>query len=390
MVRDSLPMRIAIVTESFLPTINGVTNSVLRILEHLGDQGHTATVIAPENSHGPTQYQGHSIARVPALPLQSISKVGLPLGIPSRRLETAITRFNPDLVQLASPFILGGAAARIAKKMAIPCLSVYQTDLAGFAKHYGLSAAGSGLQKLVGKIHRNSDRTLVPSFSAMSELHDAGVTNTHLWRRGVNTNLFTPQAKDSDLRQRWFSRSSGTAKILVGYVGRIANEKRLVDLKVIDQNPDFQLIITGDGPARSRIEKELPNAIFTGYQFGIELAKIYASLDIFVHPGPHETFCQSVQEALASGVPCIVPKTGGPAELVINGETGFIIDTGNPESLLGSLNRFVLRRDRTSMSEAARDSVSKRTWPTIMNELMDHYSDLIENTPSKKMGARSA
>ena len=104
-------MRIAIVTESFLPTINGVTNSVLRILEHLGDQGHTATVIAPENSHGPTQYQGHSIARVPALPLQSISKVGLPLGIPSRRLETAITRFNPDLVQLASPFILGGAAA---------------------------------------------------------------------------------------------------------------------------------------------------------------------------------------------------------------------------------------------------------------------------------------
>jgi len=390
LVRDSLPMRIAIVTESFLPTVNGVTNSVLRILEHLSKEGHVATVIAPENSQGANDYQGHVITRVPAVPLQSISRVGLPLGIPSRKLETAISRFQPDLVHLASPFLLGGAAARIARKMDIPCLSVYQTDLAGFAKHYGFSAAQSGLQKLIGKIHRTSDRTLAPSYSAISELHDVGVTNTQLWRRGVNTSLFTPISRDLDLRQKWFSHSAGVAKILVGYVGRIANEKRLVDLKVLDQNPEYQLIITGDGPARSRVERELPNAIFTGYQSGTDLAKIYASLDIFVHPGPHETFCQSVQEALASGVPCIVPKTGGPAELVINGETGFIIDTSNPESLLNTLVRFAARNDRNEMSKSARESVSQRTWTNIISELMGHYSELIENSPTKKIGVKSA
>jgi phosphatidylinositol alpha 1,6-mannosyltransferase len=162
----------------------------------------------------------------------------------------------------------------------------------------------------------------------------------------------------------------------VGYVGRLANEKRIDDLAVLDKRDDIQLVIVGDGPARIRLERELPNAKFVGYQGGEDLARYYASLDIFVHTGKHETFCQSIQEALASGVPVIAPNSGGPTDLVKHGWTGFLIDTSNSYSLNHSVNQILNSSEHRLMSQRARESVVHRTWELVNSQLVSHYKDL--------------
>ncbi len=376
-------MKIGIITESFLPQVNGVTNSVLRVLEHLSNEGHQALVIAPESSGGPSEYLGHRIKRVPALPLSSLLPIGMPVALPSRKMEHLIDGFQPDLLHLASPFALGSYAGRLAKKLSIPSISIYQTDIAGFARHYGLNLAHGSLQKIVGKIHSQTGRTLAPSFAACQDLSAQGVPNVHLWRRGVNTKLFHPTKRDESMRQEWLNHSivkNRKAKLVVGYVGRIANEKRISDLAILDNNPDVQIVITGEGPARKKMERELPNAIFLGFKSGEELATVYASLDIFIHPGPNETFCQAVQEALASGVPCIVPRTGGPADLVSHGITGWVIDTSNSLALQDCINNYLFHDDPVEMRLTARASVEMRTWGNINNQLMNHYQQMVSGS----------
>ena len=166
-------------------------------------------------------------------------------------------------------------------------------------------------------------------------------------------------------------------KLIIGFVGRLAKEKRISDLKYLDRDPSIQLIITGDGPARIKLEKELPHAIFMGHKTGEDLAEIYSSIDLFIHPGPNETFCQAVQEALSSGTPCIVPTSGGPADLVQHGKTGYVINTHRPDELESAVLHFKLRNDRKNMALLSRKSVIGRTWPVINNQLLRHYEDLI-------------
>jgi phosphatidylinositol alpha 1,6-mannosyltransferase len=367
-------VKVAIVTESFLPQINGVTNSVLRILESLGSNGHEALVIVPESEGTPREYAGHKVKTIPALPIQNVIPIGMPIGLPNRRLEHLIDGFSPDVIHLASPMLLGMQAAKIAKKLGIPTLSVYQTDMAGFASHYGFDIAHNSLRKLVGKIHSQTDRTLAPSTSACYELKSQGVPEVYLWQRGVNLELFNPSARSEKLRKYWDPTGKRT---IIGYVGRLAKEKRISDLKYIDRDPSNLLIITGNGPASEKLKKELPNAIFMGHKNSEELAEIFASLDLFIHPGPNETFCQAVQEALASGTPCIVPTTGGPIDLVSHGKTGYVINIHRPDELEAAVLHFKLRNDRANMALQARQSVLARTWSTINAQLMNHYEEIL-------------
>ena len=371
-----LPMKVAIVTESFLPQINGVTNSVLRILESLGAGGHEALVIAPDSVGTPKEYAGHKVKTIPALPIQNVIPIGMPIGLPNRRLQHLIDGFSPDVIHLASPMLLGMHSAKIAKKLNIPTLSVYQTDMAGFASHYGFDIAHTSLRKLVGKIHSQTDRTLAPSRSACYELKSQGVPEVYLWQRGVNLELFNPSARSESLRKYWDPTGKRT---IIGYVGRLAKEKRISDLKYIDRDPSNLLIITGDGPAKEKLKKELPNAIFMGHKNGNDLAEIFASLDLFIHPGPNETFCQAVQEALSSGTPCIVPTTGGPADLVNHGKTGYVINIHRPDDLDAAVMHFKLRNDRVNMALQARQSVLTRTWSAINAQLMNHYDEILMN-----------
>lgn len=360
------------VTESFLPQVNGVTNSVLRVLEHLKAEGHQALVIAPESSGGINEYAGFRVKRVPSLEMKGL----LPVGFPQKAMEPLIDGFNPDVIHLASPLFLGNYASRIAERLGIPTLSIYQTDIAGFARHYGLTIAHDSLKRWIAKIHQRTTRTLAPSNWSCEDLRTSGVSNVHLWPRGVDCEIFSPVKRDINLRCDLLGDRPD--RKLIGYVGRLANEKCVDDLETLDLRDDVQLVIVGHGPARARLEKALPNAKFVGYQGGEDLARFYASLDIFVHTGKHETFCQSVQEALASGVPVIAPNFGGPTDLVKHGWTGYLIDTANPYSLNHAVNQIIQLSEPTLMGERARESVIQRSWQVVNAQLITHYRELVD------------
>jgi phosphatidylinositol alpha 1,6-mannosyltransferase len=367
-MNDSL--RVAVVTESFLPQVNGVTNSVLRVLETLSSKGHEALVIAPDSAQAPSTYAGFRVKRVPSLAVKGL----LPVGFPQRSMEPLIEGFNPDVIHLASPFFLGKYATKVAQRLSIPTISIYQTDVAGFARHYGLSIAHSQLTNWVANIHKQTNRTLAPSTWSCDQLMSSGVDNVALWQRGVDSVKFNPAKRSSELSNSF--QNNGNNKIIVGYVGRLANEKRIEDLAPLHDRNDVQLVIVGDGPARQKLERVLPRAKFVGYQSGDDLAAHYASFDIFVHTGKHETFCQSIQESLASGVPVIAPNSGGPLDLVQHGSTGFLIDTSKASDLIAAFELLSDARTRSLMGITARESVTHRTWEKVNTELINHYREL--------------
>ena len=376
--RSAAPLRILIVTEAFLPQVNGVTNSVLRLLEFCKRAGHEVLVIAPESENAPKDYLGFKIKHVPSIAMKRL----IPMGLPKKELEPFIEGFSPDVIHLASPIFLGHYVARLARKTNIPTVSVYQTDIAGFARHYGLTVAHNTLKRWVARIHSTTDLTLAPSAWACRDLESSGVKNVKLWKRGVDLVNFTSEKRDEELRAEFLQKRG--AKYVIGYVGRLANEKRVDDLAILDSQPDLQLVIVGQGPAEARLMRELPNAIFVGYKSGADLARHVASFDTFVHTGKHETFCQAIQESLASGTVVVGPDTGGPTDLIDHGRTGLLIDTADSHLLLHSVYNLLEHPALDLMQIAARKSVEHRTWDYINESLIEHYRDVIESVASRK------
>ncbi len=359
-------MRIGIVTESFLPSVNGVTNSVVRLLEHLESTAHEAVVVAPGD--GPDHF-----GRFPVVRTRSVSVPRyrhFELGLPSPRLRETLTGFAPDVVHLASPFGLGAYAGRVCRQMGVPTVAVYQTDMPGFLSNYGLSPTERLVWKWVGGIHNKATLTLAPSSAAKSDLEMHGVDRVSLWRRGVDGQLFGPTRRSEALREKWNARD----RIVVGYVGRLAHEKRVEDLAVLADDPRIQLVIVGDGPQHQRLQRLIPDAVFPGFLSGAELAAHFASFDIFVHTGVHETFCQTIQEALASGVPVVAPAQGGPLDLVMPQTNGLLYRPGETSALRQCVDSLVDSDTRRAMSINARPSVEHRTWASVNEQLLEHLS----------------
>ncbi len=367
-------MRVAIVAESFLPNVNGVSNSVLRILEHLDRTGHDAIVIAPDNP-GPepgagTDHDGVPVYRMPSRMFPKITS--LPLGVPRPRMVRILREFDPHVVHLASPALLGYGGLQAARLLGVPTVAVFQTDVPGFARSYGVGFATRAAWAWFRHLHRHADRTLAPSSSAIESLAAQRIPRVHHWARGVDIAGFAPSARDEALRRSW----SPDGRPIVGFVGRLAPEKHVERLKALAHNRNVQLVIVGDGVDRAKLENLMPTAVFTGALYGPELAAAYASLDVFVHTGEHETFCQAVQEALASGVPVVAPNAGGPRDLVTPGRTGLLLPVDEFEAALpGAVMHLIQARPR--YVQAARRSVLQRTWPLVCDELLGHYEAVL-------------
>lgn len=364
-------MRVAIVAESFLPNVNGVTNSVLRILEHLRRTGHEALVIAPDTSRGQPRadrvHDGIRVHRVPSRMFPTVTS--LPLGVPRPRMVGVLRGFDPDVVHLASPALLGYGGLHAARRLGVPTVAVYQTDIAGFAQSYGVAFAGRAAWAWTRHLHSRADRTLAPSTAAMEDLTAHRIPRVHKWARGVDVTGFAPSARDDALRRRW----SPDGRPIVGFVGRLAPEKHVERLAALAARDDLQLVIVGDGVDRKKLQTLLPSAVFTGALYGEKLAAAYASMDVFVHPGEHETFCQAVQEAMASGLPVVAPNAGGPRDLVAPYRTGLLLSVNGFETELpAAVDHLIAERPRYAV--AARRSVLGRTWPAICDELLDHYA----------------
>src|ERR1700761_4326245 len=367
-------VRVAIVAESFLPHVNGVSNSVIRVLEHLRRTGHEALVIAPDNPPGEPRadriYDGVRVHRVPSRMFPKVTT--LPLGVPMPRMLTVLRGFDPHVVHLASPALLGYGGLRAARWLGVPTVAVYQTDVPGFAASYGIPMTSRAAWAWFRHLHTLADRTLAPSTVTMESLVSHGFPRVHRWARGVDVLRFAPSGRDELLRRHW----SPEGKPIVGFVGRLAPEKHVERLAGLAGSGAVQVVVIGDGVDKAKLQSAMPAAIFTGALYGEDLAVAYASMDVFVHTGEHETFCQVVQEALASGLPVIAPNAGGPRDLIAPMQTGMLLDVKDFEARLpGAVDHLLDERPR--YSAAARRSVLNRTWPAVCEQLLGHYDAVL-------------
>lgn len=378
-------MRVAIVAESFLPHVNGVSNSVLRVLEHLRRTGHEALVIAPDTPPGEARAERiHDGVRVHRVPSRMFPKVTtLPLGVPTPGTVRALRGFDPDVIHLASPALLGYGGLRAARRLGVPTVAVYQTDVPGFAASYGMGITTRAAWAWFRHLHSLADRTLAPSTATMESLAARRIPRVHRWARGVDVIRYAPSARDEALRRRW----SPQGKPIVGFVGRLAPEKHVERLAALADGDAVQLVIVGDGVDRRKLRAAMPTAVFTGALYGDELAAAYASMDVFVHTGEHETFCQVVQEALASGLPVIAPDAGGPRDLVAPYRTGLLLPVGEFETRLPAAAAHLLA-ERQRYSQAARRSVLGRSWPVVCDELLGHYEAVLSPFARRRVVAK--
>lgn len=366
-------MRVVIVTESFPPDVNGVAHCALQTARHLVDRGHHPLVVAPATAagSGPDAQSPCPVIRVPSLPLPGYPQVRVAL--PSRRVAAAITEHRADIVHLASPFILGVRGMAAAARLGIPAVAVYQTDLAGYARTY-VGAGEATAWRRIRSVHAAADRTLAPSSAALGDLEAHGVPRVRLWPRGVDTERFRPEYRDEALRREL----APNGELIIGYVGRLAPEKQVELLAGACRLKGVRVVIVGDGPSQPHLTEALPGAVFLGRRTGDELARIFASLDIFVHTGPFETFCQTVQEAMASGVPVVAPAAGGPLDLVAHGRTGFLFPPRDEAAVTDAVRTLAADPElRATYGAAARDMVEGRTWAAVGDQLISHYGDVL-------------
>ncbi|MGK0740660.1 glycosyltransferase family 4 protein [Leucobacter sp. Z1108] len=366
-------MKIALIAESFLPHMNGVTGSVMQVLKHLGAAGHELLVLAPDAGAIEADLHGARTELLRSYPLPSYPEVRMVFTRPAKIAQSLVS-FGADIVHLASPLLLGWNGVLAADALGIPSVAVYQTDIVAYTEKYGIPGVAPLAAAHIARLHRRSTLTLVPSTSAHTHLSELGVERLRHWGRGVDAERFTPARRSETWREQ-----VGQGQLLVGYVGRLAPEKQVEDLAALHDLPGVRLVIVGDGPSRPELERLLPNAHFTGFLDGTELAEAMASFDVFVHPGESETFCQTVQEALASGVPVVATGRGGPVDLVRSSVNGWLYEPGNLAELRARVTDLTGDdAKRAAFGSAARLSVRDRTWAALCDQLVGHYAEAAE------------
>ena len=369
-----MPLRVAVVTESFLPSLNGVTNSVVRVLESLKADGHDALVLAPTSNSA--EFLGFKVIRISRFYVKQFA-----VALPHLRLEAILREFNPDVVHVAAPFAFGRQAIRVAHRMGVPAIAIYQTDIAGYAQRYGLPGLRPIIDRMIGAIHRRATVNLAPTAEGADYLRKIGAKGVAVWGRGVDLEAYNPQKRDLVASTGYRKRLGAHDHIIVGFVGRLAAEKQVERLAELFGIPNVSFLIVGDGPERENLKKlfRYQKVEFTGRLVGPELANAYASMDIFVHCGTEETFGQTIQEAQASALPVVAPARGGPRFIIRSGYNGFLVNPDEPNAyrqvVIELINNPELRK---TIGSNARTGVIDKSWSSNNAQLFDHYLNAIK------------
>lgn len=371
-------MRIALMTESFLPNVNGVTTTLCHLLQHVQAEGHQALVFAPGGA--PDCYAGARIIPLDGVPLPFYPEVNVTP--PQFGITAHLRRFQPDLIHMATPAIFGAIIPTLAANLRLPLISSYHTDLVAYSQHYGLGLFKSPINAYIRWLHNRSRITLCPSTATLKQLRSQGFRRLKVWGRGVDTARFHPSYRSSAWRESVGAQPDDTILL---YVGRISKEKRLDLLEEVLRGLEgVRLVMVGDGPARNDLQQRMRGlpVHFTGYLVGQELSTAYASSDAFVFPSDTDTFGQVIQEAMASGLPVAAAHSGGAPDLVREGVTGYTFAPGSASDLRFKLRSLITNPERRMMmGHAGRAAAENRSWYSVMKELMGHYEHLLRRAP---------
>lgn len=378
-------MRIAIVTEVFVPKIDGITNRLRNTIECMVAQGHEVLVIAPAGSVA--EFAGAKVLRVPGPPFPPYP--GLRICLPDPRIPWRLRRFRPDVVHVVGPACLGIWALLAARLLRLPTVASYHTDLPRYLRGYGLGFLQRLIWPLIRWVHNLAHRNLCPSTYTKQELEAHGIPDVGLWRGGVDTGLFHPDKRTIEMRRRIASNPTGAGPVLL-YAGRVAPEKGLDRLRpVLDRLPDCRLAIVGDGPARASLERHFAGypVHFAGFLRGEELASAFASADLFVMPSLTETLGFVVLEAMSSGLPVVAANGGGIPDLVKSPDTGLLVDPRDADAFAGAIEEILASRPRQRATAArARAFAESCDWPSETAALVEQYRETIRQWEAGRSG----
>lgn len=368
-IRLDEAMRVAIAAESFSPRVNGVANSVVQVARELQKRSIPCLIIAPD-SYPTDEFEGIPVHRVRSFELPGAAvDIALPRTL---HMVRVLEEFGATVVHLASPMTLGRKVLNAARMLHIPSVAIFQTHISGFANHYRLGSVSFLADGVIRRIHQHADLTLAPSRASEVYLQSLEVDHIRLWGRGVDLKQFSTRASSPSALVP--ARTEGLPR--VGFVGRLAPEKNVHILTELAAAGEVEVLVVGDGPSRHELQGLMPKAQFTGRLLGTDLASAFSSLDVLVASGELETFCQVIQEAMASGVPVVAPRAGGPLDLIDHGVTGLLYSPGSRTSMEKQVHRVLsdeLLRNR--IVEAAQQQVAQRSWQHLTDELIGHYAD---------------
>lgn len=366
-------MRIAIYTENFLPKIDGVVTRVTRTLDQLRALGHEALVFAPHDP--PPSYAGHKVVRVPAVSFWPWYPE-LFLGLPRPRLGRELDAFEPDIVHVVNPVILGMWGTLVARQRDLPLLASYHTDITQYATHLKLPFLRPVSRVFLREIHNQAHVNLCTSQPMVNSARGLGICRVRLWPKAVDTDLFHPSRRDPAMRER-LSGGHPDAPLML-YVGRVSAEKRLDWLYApVTQIPGVRLAVVGSGPAEAALRKRFAETAttFHGYMTGVELAQAYASADVLAFPSDTETLGFAAMESMASGVPAVGARAGGVPDVIRHGENGLLFTPGDLGDLTDQLRRLLNDGAlRARLAETGRRDMERWSWRAATEALVDYYT----------------
>lgn len=383
------PLRIGVVTETYPPEINGVANTMRHLVAGLSRLGHHILLVRPRQAADRGRRTPRGTFLVPGLPIPGYR--GLRFGLPVYwRLRHLWLRLRPDVIYVATEGPLGHAALNAALRASIPAVTGFHTQFHQYSRHYGLGLLTRPIVNSLKHFHNRSDATLVPTVTLRRQLNESGFHNVHVFSRGVDTDLFNPGRRCDALRRDWGCPDDG---IVALYVGRIAAEKN-IDLALrtmqalIERYDRVRCVLVGDGPERGRLERAHPDCLFVGAKVGDDLARHYASGDLFLFPSLTETFGNVVTEAMASGVAVTAFDEAAAHEHVRSGENGWVVPSGNDDALVAAALSAASDRERLArMGDAARSTAEALDWHRVIEGLEERLRELALCRNARKTSA---
>lgn len=377
-VEELLPaqrsLRVAFVTETWPPEVNGVAMTVARVVDGLQRRRHEVQLLRPRQAAeaGTASPQAHPL-------LHEVLMRGLPIpryphlrmGMPCKReLVQRWSLRRPDVVHIATEGPLGWSALHAARHLKLPVTSDFRTNFHAYSRHYGIGWLRGPIMGYLRRFHNAAAVTMVPTEPLQRELEGAGFRHVRVVARGVDCQRFTPARRSAALRAAW-----GVAEddLVVACVGRLASEKNLevlvqAHLAIRAADARARLLLVGDGPLRDALAARLPGAIVAGSRHGDDLAAHYASADLFLFPSLTETFGNVTTEAMASGLPVVAFDYAAAAQLIRAGEQGVLVPFGDSDEFVRAAVALAgSRACRQAMGEAARRRALAQDWDSVIS-----------------------
>lgn len=368
-------MRIALFTETFLPKVDGIVTRLRHTVDHLQRTGNQVLIFSPDG--GLTEYKGAKIYGVSGFPLPMYPELKLALPRPS--IGDALEKFQPDIIHVVNPAILGLAGLFYGKVMQIPLVASYHTHLPQYLYHYGLGMLEGVLWELLKSAHNQAELNLCTSTAMMQELAAHGIERLDLWQPGVDTELFQPHLASGEMRSR-LAQGHPACPLLL-YVGRLGAEKEIDRIKpILEAIPQARLALVGDGPHRQALEQHFAGTPthFVGYLTGIDLATAFASADAFIFPSRTETLGLVLLEAMAAGCPVVAARSGGIPDIVTDGVNGYLFDPEDEQGAIAATQRLLANtEERETLRQNARLQAERWSWAAATRQLQNYYRVVI-------------